>query len=792
MTDWSGERSPGLSHREVAQVATVAELAALLRQLRRREARLEGASPLTYRDLAAKTGWSRGILGEYFAGRVLPPTDRFDILIRLLGATPAEQGALATARDRVEERRRSGGSADPVAPAVPSPRQLPPAVPGFAGRASQLAELDRLLEADAATPIALITAVSGTAGVGKTALALHWAHRVADRFADGQLYLNLRGFDPTGAPVAPAEAVRTLLDALGVPPQRIPASLDAQAALYRGLLAERHVLVVLDNARDADQVRPLLPGGPACRILVTSRNPLAGLVSTGGARPITLDLLTPAEARQLLAARIGAARVVAEPEAVDDIVTACTRLPLGLAIVAARAALHPEFPLDALAGELRDARGGLAAFAGTDPASDVRAVFSWSYRALSPAAARLFRLLSLHPGPSVGAPAAASLAGLPPHRVRPLLAELTDANLVAEQGPGRYACHDLLVAYAAELTAGVDPEQERREASRRVLDHYLHTAHAADRRLDPHRDPIPLLTASPGVTPGQFADHGAALAWFDAELPALLATAEEAATARLDRHLCRLTRTMAHALERRGQWHRWAAVQELAVAAAQRLNDPAEEAHARRSLGRSQVHLGRIDRATDHFETAGRLYRLAADRLGQGRIQFDLSWIAVRQNRYPDALRHSREALALFTAAGSRSGQGRALNNIGWCLSWLGQHEEAVDYCRRALDTLLDLDDRFGAADGWDSLGHAQHELGRYREAAESYQQSYALWRELGHRYQEADLLARLGDTQSAIGDLDAASDTWHRALGILDDLDHPDAEQVKARLDRVGRAPSR
>ncbi|MEH1126649.1 ATP-binding protein [Micromonospora sp. CPCC 206061] len=777
------DRLEPLSPQAVSRITTLAELAALLRQLRRREARHEGATPLTYRELAAKTGWSRGILGEYFAGRVLPPTDRFDVLIRLLGATATEQGWLATARDRVEEGRRAPA---PVrAPrAAPTSRQLPPPVPGFAGRAAQLAALDGLLDPEPASPMALITAVSGTAGVGKTALALHWAHRVADRFYDGQYYLNLRGFDPVGAPVTPAEAIRTMLDALGV--HRIPASLDAQAALYRGMLADRRVLVVLDNARDADQVRPLLPGGPACRVLVTSRNQLAGLISTDGARPIRLDLLTVAEARQLLAARLGPDRLAAEPAAVDDIIAACTRLPLALAIVAARAALHPEFTLTALAAELRAARGGLTAFAGADPASDARAVFSWSYQALSPAAARVFRLLALHPGPSAGAPAVASLAALPAADTGPLLAELTHANLVDEPAPGRYVCHDLLRAYAAELTRSVDSGDERRAATRRAVDHYLHTGHAADRRLDPHRDPIPLPPAQPGVTPEEIPDHGAALAWCDAELPVLFAAASSAVAEGLDLHLSRLSRVLAHFLERRGHWHRWTTVQTMAIAAAGRLDDPAEAAPAHRSLGRAYVHLGREDDAIRHFTAAQAAYRATGDHAGQARIEFDLSWVAVRQDRHRDALRHSRIALDLFIKAGNRSGQGRALNNIGWSLSWLGHHIEAVGYCLRALDLLQQIDDRFGAADAWDSLGHAQHELGWYREAAISYEHAHALWRELGHLYQEADLLARLGDTQSAAGDQDGASSTWRRALHILVDLSHPDAEQIKARLSRA------
>lgn len=776
MGDRPDDGAAELSHRDVSTVETLPQLAALLRQLRRRAARQEGATPLTYRELALKTGWSRGVIGEYFVGRVLAATDRFDALIRLLGATPAEQGWLATARDRVEERRRTagaGGGAD----AFFSVRQLPPTAPGFAGRAASLAELDRLL-----APGALIAAISGTAGIGKTAVALHWAHRVAKRFPDGQFYLNLRGFDPAGSPIAPAEAVRTLLEALGVPPLRIPAAADAQAALYRGLLAERRALVVLDNARDAEQARPLLPGGRGCRVLVTSRNQLAGLVTAEGARPVPLDLLTTAEARDLLAARMGAARLAAEPAAVDAIIGYCSRLPLALAVVAARAALYPAFPLAALADELGAAHGGLAAFAG----SDIRAVFSWSYRSLSPGAARLFRLLAPHPGPTAGIAALASLAALPPDQARALAAELTQANLLAEPAPGRYTCHDLLRAYSAEQARALDAEPERRAAAGRLLDHYLHTAHAADLRLDPHRDPIPLPPLAPGVSVEPIADHGAALAWFDTELPGLLAAAGSAG----DLHACRLARTMAHYLERRGHWHRWAALQRRTLAAAERASGEGrtgEVAHAHRSLGRVAVHLGRTAEALTHLAQALDGYRAAGDKAGEGRVRFDLSWIAIRQERPGDALAHSRAAYDVFTAAGHRSGQGRALNNIGWCLTWLGRHEEAVDDCRRALDVLEEIGDRFGAADAWDSLGHAQHELGRYREAAESYARSHALWRELGHRYQEADLLTRLGETQAAAGDPGAAAASWHRALDMLDQLDHPDAEQVKARIDRLG-----
>src|SRR5439155_12904450 len=320
---------------------------------------------------------------------------------------------------------------------------------------AELHRLDALLDGGDAPTAVVVTAISGTAGIGKTALAVHWAHHARGRFPDGQLYVNLRGYDPAGQPVSPDEAIRGFLAALGVPPERMPPALAAQVSLYRSLLATRRVLVVLDNASDADQVRPLLPGAPGCLVLVTSRDSLVSLVAAEGARPLVLDLLPPGEARQLLTRRLDAARTAAEPDAVEDIVAACARLPLALAIAAARAATNPRLRLAALAAELRE---NLDALHGGDATSDVRAVFSSSYRTLTPPAARLFRLLSLCPGADVSAAATASLAGLPPARVRPLLAELTRAHLVSEHAAGRYTMHDLLRAYAAEQARAADPD----------------------------------------------------------------------------------------------------------------------------------------------------------------------------------------------------------------------------------------------------------------------------------------------------------------------------------------------
>jgi DNA-binding SARP family transcriptional activator/tetratricopeptide (TPR) repeat protein len=669
------------------------------------------------------------------------------------------------------------------------PTQLPPAVRGFTGRVGELARLDALLPAagpDIQTTV-VISAVSGTAGVGKTALAVHWAHRVADRFPDGQLYVNLRGFAAGGQLMGPAEAIRGFLDALGVPADRIPPSLDARAALYRSTVAGRRLLVVLDNARDAEQVRLLLPGTPTTMVVVTSRNQLTGLVAADGAHPIQLDLLSRVEAHELLSRRLGPGRVTAEPQAVEDIVGACARLPLALVIAAAHAA-QTGFPLTVLAAELADSGKRLGVLDAGDPATAVRAVFSWSYRALTPPAARLFRLLGLHPGPDVSAAAAASLAGQRLAELRPLLAELARASLVTEHAPGRHALHDLLRAYAAELCGSTDAEPSRRAAIGRLLDHYLHTAHAADRLLDPTRDPIafPLAGPAAGAAAEVLVGLQPAMGWLDAEHPVLLAVHRLADGTGHDVQSWQLAWVLHTFLQRRGHWHALTAAWRIALRAAHRLADPTAEALAHRLLASALLLLAAYPEAHRHLERALDLYTRTGNLIGQASAQLNLGILWERQGLVQRALDHDQQALALFRAAGHRRGEAGALNAVGWDHTVLGDHAKAIVYCEQALAVQRQIGDRVGEAASCDSLGYAHYQLGHYAEAAAWFRYTVGLYRALGDPPDEADTLTHLGDTQHAAGALAAARATWQQALDILIDLDHPDAAAVRAKLDAL------
>jgi DNA-binding SARP family transcriptional activator/tetratricopeptide (TPR) repeat protein len=677
-----------------------------------------------------------------------------------------------------------------AAAALAVPRQLPGMAAHFTGRAAELAALDGMLDRASGQqpgPV-VISAIGGTAGVGKTALAVRWAHQVAARFPDGQLYVNLLGFGPSGTPVSPGHAIQGFLYALGVPADRIPRDLDARAGLYRSLLAGRRILIVLDNARDGQQVRPLLPAWPGCMVLVTSRNQLVGLSAADGARLLNVDVLSHAEARQLFTARLGAERTAAEPDAVAEIIELCARLPLALVIAAARANSRPRLSLSALAAELRDTQGRLGVLDSADPAASVRAVFSWSTERLSPAAARLFRLLGLHPGPDITTPAVASLVGILLRHARQALDELIRAHLLTEQSSGRYAFHDLLRTYAAEQATTTETGATRRAATHRIVSHYLHTAHRGSMVLDPQRDPLTPALPPQGATAEQLTDFDEAMGWFEAEHKNLLAVLTLAAQAGLDAHAWQLAWAMTVFLDWRGHWDDWAAAQRIAIQAADRLGDTAGRVASYRLAASACRNLGNYDEAYSLLGTALDLSRELGDPIIEARIRQHLAVICDYQERPADSLQHCGQALLLFQAAGHRAGQAQTLNNLGWAHTLLGDPQRGRTLCLRALAMCRRVGDRAGEASTWDSLGYAEHQLGRYDKAATCYNRALGLYGELGYRFRAADTLTHLGDTHRTAGDAQGARQAWLQALEIYEDLHLPYADRVRDKLGEVQR----
>jgi DNA-binding SARP family transcriptional activator/tetratricopeptide (TPR) repeat protein len=706
-------------------------------------------------------------------------------LLRVPGGQPP--AGLAAAPAAAEPAR------EPLSQPV-VPRQLPAAARHFAGRADELRRLTGLLaDAAQASPAVAIAAIDGAAGVGKTTLAVHFAHQVADRFPDGQLYVNLRGFDPAGPPMTAAEAIRLFLDTLASPGATVPASLDAQAGLYRSLLAGQRMLLLLDNARDADQVRPLLPASPGCLVIVTSRSQLISLVAAEGADPVSLDVLTEAEARELLTQRLGPDRAASDPAAAGELIRLCVHLPLALSIAAARAASQPELSLAALAADLRDAGGRLDALDAGDAAASVRAVFSWSYHQLDEGSARVFRLLGLHPGTGVGigVAAAASMAGLPAREARRALAELARARLLAATAPGRLGFHDLLRAYATERAEAQDTEAERREAFGRMLDYYLHTAYAAALLIHPNRR-APITAPEPprpGTVPEQFTQASQALAWFEAERPALLAVAAAALDAGFDRYAWQIPWALSRFLDLRGYWHDEVAVEQLGIAAAQRLGDLAAQAEAHRNRGVACGHLGWHAEAYQHLEQALSLSVEMGDRLGEAYSHGSLAITIGNEGDFRQAYEHARKSLELFTALGYRGGRASALNHVGWTLAQLGDYDEALRCCTEALDLIVTLGNRQVEAATLDSIGYVHYHLGHHAEAVEYYERAMVIQRELGDRLGIAEVLAHVGDARRAAGQLAEARAAWEESLAVLAELHRTDAWQVRAKLSELNAA---
>jgi tetratricopeptide (TPR) repeat protein/transcriptional regulator with XRE-family HTH domain len=749
------------------------------------------AAHLTQDQLAGRAGLSARSLGDIERGRVRNP--RAETVRLLAGAL----GLAGADRHRFEElasaeywaNRDSSGAAEqprvpgPVAALAaaadrPRPAQLPADVAAFTGREAVLARLDDLLGGGPGKPATavVISAITGTAGVGKTALAVHWAHQTRSRFPDGQLYVNLRGFD-AGPPVRPVEALARFLHALGVPAEQVPVDLEEAAGLYRSLLADRRMLIVADNAGHPEQVRPLLPGSPGCLVLVTSRDQLAGLVARDGAQRLTVDVLSATEAGTLLRRVLGPARVAAEPAATDLLAELCGRLPLALRIAAANLTDRPTRSISSFTAELAGLSGGdrLSALgvAGDEQAA-VRAAFDLSYDALAEPARLLFRRTGLAPGPDITALAAAALVhpdpagGVPPAEVGRLLDRLAAAHLLAQPAPDRYALHDLLRHYAVGRAGQEDTAEARAAAVRRLLDWYLLTADAAARVLYPTMIrldfPPDLSDGTDGPRPLEFADHTAALAWLTAERDNLLAAIRYAAEHGPRRHAWLLADTI------RGYfWHSrytvdWLETANAGLTAATGEGDPQAQAGMRMSLGMAYYCLERHHAAVDHYTAAADLASRAGWVAGQlasignlGNAHADLG------NLREAADCHSR-ALELNRQAGQAAGQLAVLCNLGVVYQRLGQLRRAADCETEAVEIAQRIGSPAGEAAALGNLGGMQHDLGQLGEAELNLTHALELHRQIGNRYAETASLLDLAAVYHDTGRHDDALRTAQQA----------------------------
>jgi tetratricopeptide (TPR) repeat protein/transcriptional regulator with XRE-family HTH domain len=742
------------------------------------------AAGLTQEDLAARSGVSVRAIADLERGKTRRPyPSSVRALAQALGVPDAVGAELIY-------RYRAGIGPPPAADdeAKVVPRQLTTTLSYFAGRDRELTLLDSLLGTGVSGGVTATAVISGMAGVGKTTLALHWAHRVAGKFPDGQLYANLRGFDMSARPADPADVLRGFLDALQVHPERIPSDVEALAALYRGVLSDRKILVFLDDASDTTQVRPLLPASPGCVVVVTSRRELPALAVREGARIFRLDVLTEEESTGLLTARLGTRRAAAEPAAVKDLARLCAQLPLALSVTVARAAAQPDRPLGALVAELGGTQGRLDALDAGDPAASVRSVFALSYRDLSDPAARMFRLLGLHPGPDITGAAAASLAGVPERQARAALRELAQASLITESVTGRFAFHDLLRAYALEEARLRESDEELRTASHRALDHYLHTARAAQRVLYPGRDLIALRRPLARVIAEDFSATDDALTWLQSEYQVNLKLIDLAAGQRLDSHAWRLAVVLWRFHFAYGHWHDCEVTHQIAVDAARRLGDREGQAHALWGLGWIYVWTGDHERAHERLFEARELFRELGDNVGLARTCTCIGLVFNNQGRFHEALSMTLEAVRLLEPGPDdeniRLERASALNTAAEIHVHLGEYPQARVRCQQALRLCREIGYSPGEAGTWDTLGYVCQHLGEHAEATTCFVRAAELSRETGNRFQLATALGHLGDTYQAMGDTGEARKVWAEALALFEDMHNlPAAREVRASL---------
>ncbi|MFK0135610.1 ATP-binding protein [Streptomyces murinus] len=714
-------------------------------------------------------------------------------------------------------------------PSRPVPRQLPADVNTFVNRTAELGQLNAVLaDRNARRSGVSVHTVAGTAGAGKTSLVLHWAHQVKDQFPDGQLFVDLRGYDP-GDPVTAARALQRFLRALGLTAAEVPQDVDDAAAVYRSLLADRRVLILLDNAATVSQVRPLLPGAGGSLVVITSRSRLASLSVRDGAQRITLGTLPGPEAVALLRAVTKGYRPEDDADKLAELARLCAHLPLALRIAAERAASHPHMRLDDLIGDLRDESALWDALStGIDEEDEaIRSVFTWSYRALPAHSARLFRLLGLHPTGEFSLPVAAALGELPPSRTRRLLDDLVGAHLLEQTAPDRFRFHDLLRAYATGLVQAEESADQRQAARRRILSWYLHTADAAQSWLYPSEEHLPLPEPLPGITPLVFADYNAAVDWSEREQINFLPAVRDAARNGLDRTAWQLAALLWFARPPSSSERDWLELGRIGQEAAARQDDHgarcrllintgiahralnnfseglaalgravtlarssqnrADEARALNLIGLIHLRRRELDLADSHFTQAMSVFR---DLGNSRRVATALSNIAstrLSAGRLSEAASVIDEALAAQRALGDRGGE----DNLLRIAAELRLEEGDPDAARRSIDEALDiaLTLRDHTREGFWllTLGAVQRGTARYGDALTSYQRSAMLHRRLGDRSREALAWRGTGLTYAALDRHDEAAAFHRRAAAAHRDLG--DTWQLALELDHLATA---
>ncbi|WP_410626265.1 AfsR/SARP family transcriptional regulator [Amycolatopsis sp. cmx-8-4] len=666
------------------------------------------------------------------------------------------------------------------------PRSLPPVTANFVGREAELDELTHCLQRkpEAATG-PLVVAIAGPGGMGKTSLALCWGKQHQDEFPDGSLYADLRGFDHKNEPTPVRVVLRRFLEALGVAPEEIPAGTEARADLFRGLADDKQLLIVLDNAANAGQVRSLLPAGARCCVLVTSRHQLAGALAGLGAVHLPLDPLAGEAARDLLHRSVGR-RADDDPVAVTRLLAACEGLPLALCLVAGLVQLQPRIALAQIAGELEQHR--LATLDSADPDSGFRAVMSCSWDVLDARQQRLAGLLALAPGPDIGRSAAGALLNIPADRVDGELRSLAHASLL-EQSPGRYRMHALVRAYLAERCAEALPAADIRESLHQLTRYSLHAADAADQVLHPQRGRIPLVP-HPGAPP-RFADRGAAIAWFDAEHRCLLDTQRAAVEAGWHEETWQLAWTMHTFHHRRGLTDEHLASWLRGQHATTHIGTPAQRSLAHRMLAGAYTRAGRHERAREHLEAALAFAEDCDDRLAQAQTLQVIAWTRGERGTFPEAEAAAEKALTLYRDLGNDAGIAQVLNAIGCYAMGNGDFPRARRCCDEALLLSRKLADRDTEAATRDSLGQLDVATGDFLEATTHYENAAAMLSELDNTYAEPATRERLGECYLRLGRPSPAIEAWTYAVRLYRRQHrHGKADELAARLAELTGTP--